>query len=35
MSFFLLLLSISLTEIRVNKIADTTAKMVSLYPEIK
>jgi len=34
MSFLLLLLSISLTEVRVNKIADTTAKMVSLYPEI-
>jgi len=35
MSFFLLLLGISLTEVRVNKIADTTAKMVSLYPEIE
>jgi uncharacterized protein YkwD len=34
MPFILLLLNISLTEIRVNNVNDTTAKMTSLYPEI-
>lgn len=33
MPFFLFLLSLSLTEVRVN-VYDTTAKMVSLYPEV-
>jgi uncharacterized protein YkwD len=35
MPFILFLLSLSLTEVRVDRTADTTAKMVSLYPEIE
>lgn len=34
MPFLLLIAGISLTEIRVNSVLDTTAKMVSIYPEI-
>lgn len=34
MPFIVLLLSISLTELRVTDVNDTTAKMTSLYPEI-
>ena len=34
MPFLFLLLSISLTELRITNVSDTTAKMTSLYPEI-